>query len=97
MTMSQTPLPDWIPPADLGARTGPAATGWSRLWDARVLAHGHYVAIPSAEWCAAHTEVGPPVRWLVPPRGSCLTDANALREALAATLLAPVPQGAPRG
>ncbi|TDC15435.1 hypothetical protein E1265_26720 [Streptomyces sp. 8K308] len=72
------------------------AAGWPRLPGVRVLGHGHYVAIPPAEWCASPTEGGPPIRWLVPPRGSCLTNADALREALAATLLAPAPLGARR-
>lgn len=49
------------------------AAGWPRLPGVRVLGHGHYVAIPPAGWCASPTEGGPPVRWLVPPRGRCLT------------------------
>ncbi|WP_165956177.1 hypothetical protein [Streptomyces hainanensis] len=65
-----------------------ATAGWQRLPGVRVIGHGHYVAIPPAEWRASR-DGAPPLRWLVPPRGRCLTEAEALREALAATLLAP--------
>ncbi|TDC22834.1 hypothetical protein E1265_14570 [Streptomyces sp. 8K308] len=74
-----------------------AAAGWPRLPGMWVLGHGHYVAIPPAEWCASPTEGGPPIRWLLPPRGRCLTGADALHAALAATLLAPARPGARRG
>lgn len=48
-----------------------------------VLGHGHYVTVPPAEWWATSWLGGPPVRWLVPPVGSCLTDPVALYDALA--------------
>ncbi|MFD5315245.1 hypothetical protein [Streptomyces sp. NPDC127098] len=70
-----------------------AAAGWETLPGVRVLGHGYYVEVPPAGWCASPREGGPPVRWVVPPRGRCLTDSDALREALAATVRA----GARRG
>ncbi|MFD5320792.1 hypothetical protein [Streptomyces sp. NPDC127098] len=57
-----------------------AAEAWA-LGAVRILGHGHYVGVPPADWTRE------PVRWLLPPRGDCLTDAGALRDALVADVV----------
>lgn len=61
-----------------------SAAGWG-LPGVRVLGRGHYLTVPPAEWCAGPWTGGPPIRWIAPPRGTCLTDATELRTALART------------
>ncbi|TDC61732.1 hypothetical protein [Streptomyces hainanensis] len=51
-----------------------------------ILGRGHYVTVPPAAWCWGGWLGAPAVRWLSRPIGDCLTDAVALREALAVTL-----------
>ncbi|GAB2900101.1 hypothetical protein [Streptomyces mayteni] len=67
-----------------------AGTGWN-LPLARVLGHGDTVAMPPAEWTWGLRLGAPPVRWLYPPTGTCLTSPRMLLEAL--TAMPPPPTG----
>ncbi|MDT0347644.1 hypothetical protein [Streptomyces litchfieldiae] len=58
-----------------------AADTW-RLAGVRVLGAGREIAVPPASWTA-----GPSTRWLVPPRGDCLTAPGPLHDVLAVTTL----------
>jgi hypothetical protein len=127
------PLPDWLPPDDvglritqcgvyfdavrvperlgavalelLGVRSGPVianrrdgvlywliAPGAAEGWQLPVTVYGPacYLSVPSAAPCGIRS-----VHWLTPPEGSCLTDPEALHDALteaAAVLLGPRPE-----
>ncbi|MDT0307415.1 hypothetical protein RM780_10615 [Streptomyces sp. DSM 44917] len=62
-----------IAPGSGDAWLPPAAPG------IRVLGAGHQLAVPPAAWTR-----GPATRWLLPPRGTCLTDVRRLCDAMTA-------------
>ncbi|MGK5530140.1 hypothetical protein [Streptomyces sp. URMC 129] len=68
------------------------AEGWC-LPGVKVVGRGRYVAVPPASWVKGSWWGAPSTRWLIPPRGSCLTDAKYLHDALAEVIGGPVEGG----
>jgi hypothetical protein len=50
---------------------------WGRFSQVRLLSRGHLLDVPPAAWTACRA-----VRWVRPPYGDCLTDGDALLDAL---------------
>jgi len=66
----------WLVPAG-------TATRWL-VQGTEALGAGTRVAIPAPDCCPGPWLSGPPVRWLVPPHGHCLTAPEVLRGVLTA-------------
>ncbi|WP_059013528.1 hypothetical protein [Streptomyces specialis] len=69
-----------------------AAERWS-LAGVAVWGRGRCLAVPPAAWVNGPWSGAPVTRWLIRPRGGCLTDAKALRATLAQVLGEPSRRG----
>ncbi|MGK5530137.1 hypothetical protein [Streptomyces sp. URMC 129] len=59
-----------------------AAEDW-HLPGIKVAGRGRYLAVPPASWVNGQWSGAPSTRWLIPPHGTCLTDAKSLHDVLA--------------